>query len=247
VAENIVVDGVPISASTLQRLEDTDKSYNAGYKEISELAKFYGVSADYLMDMTDNRKYKLVGINELSLSDEAVEVLNGKKLNNRLISELLGHEDFPKLLSAMEVYIDRKILPQMNQMNAIYKFAEQTIKENFEVSENDEVMSVLQEAVIDEDEYLRYRISERFNIIMRSLFDSHKKDAPPDGQTEVMKEMKEAAKTYISHKDNPKYGKLVILGKQIGLNITKLSEEEINVLDKALQKSEVFRRGKKKK
>jgi hypothetical protein len=132
-------------------------------------------------------------------------------------------------------------------MNAIYKFAEQTIKENFEVSDNDEVMTSLQEAVIDEDEYLRYRISERFNIIMKNLFEAHKRDAPPDGQTEMMNEMKEAAKTYISHKDNPKYGKLVILGKQIGLNITKLSEEEINVLDKALQKSEVFRRGKKKK
>ena len=246
-AENVMVDGVPISASTLQRLEDTDKSYNAGYKEIMALAKFYGVSTDYLMDMTDNRGYKLVGINELSLTDEAIEVLNSKKLNNRLISELISHPEFQKLLSAIEVYIDRKVLAQMNKMNAMYKFAEQTIRENFEVADNDEVMTSLQEAVINEDEYLRYRISERFNIIMKSLFDAHKKDAPPTEQEEIAKEIKDAAKTYLSHKDNPQYGKLVVLAKQLGLNISKLSEEEIIVLTKALQQSEVFKRGKKRR
>jgi len=43
----------------------------------------------------------------------------------------------------MEIYIDRKVLPQMNTMNAMYKYAEQTIKENAEVPENDEMMAFL--------------------------------------------------------------------------------------------------------
>ena len=65
--------------------------------------------------------------------------------------------------------IDRKVLPQMNTMNAMYKYAEQTIKENVEVPENDEMMAFLQQSVVDEDEYLRYRISERFNMLMKVL------------------------------------------------------------------------------
>lgn len=57
------------------------------------------------------------------------------------IGEFLTHSDFPQLLSAMEIYIDRKVLPQMNTMNAMYKYAEQTIKENTDVPENDNIMA----------------------------------------------------------------------------------------------------------
>jgi len=247
VVANIIVDGVPISIHTLQRLEDTDKSYNSGYKNITELAKFYGVSTDYLMDMTDNRKYKLVGINELSLSDEAIEVLNSKKLNNRLISELLSHQDFQQLLLAIEMYIDRKIAPQINTMNSVYKLVEDTIRENYVVPENDETIMALQEAVVDEDEYLRFRISERFNGIMKKLFELHKKDVPPGEESEMVKEMKEDINTYISHKEQPERGKIIIFAKKIGLNLTRLTDEEINVLTEALKYSDLYKRSKKKK
>ena len=244
VVVNIIVDGVPISIHTLQRLEDTDKSYNAGYKEIAELAKFYGVSTDYLMDMTDNRNYKLIGINELSLSDEAIEILNSKKLNNRLISELLAYPDFQQLLSAIEVYIDKKVLPQMNMMNAIYKVAEQAIKENYKVEENDEVMAFLQQSVIDEDEYLRYRISERFNDVMKGLFELHKKDSLPKEQTDVMNELNDYLQIYMD--DRAKVGderaKANLLLRQMGMNPSELSDEEVIVLTKAFEKSTLFKR-----
>ena len=58
------------------------------------------------------------------------------------MSELLSHPDFPKLLNAIEIYIDRKVLPQMNTMNAMYKIAENTIREKFEVKENEEVLAL---------------------------------------------------------------------------------------------------------
>ncbi|MGL5254002.1 MAG: hypothetical protein ACRC9L_03175 [Brevinema sp.] len=61
-------------------------------------------------------------------------------------------------------------------MNAIYQYIEQTIKENADVTDRVEILMFLQQAVIDEDEYLRYRISERFNMVIKSLFESHKTD-----------------------------------------------------------------------
>jgi hypothetical protein len=102
----------------------------------------------------------------LKLTDAAVEVLKERKLNNRLVSELLAHPTAPQLFSVMEVYIDRKILPQMNTMNAIYKAAEETIREHYDVSDNDGYLKILQEAVVDEDEYLRFRITERFSTMI---------------------------------------------------------------------------------
>lgn len=167
-------DATGISKSTLQRFE-ADEDIRSGYQDIVTLAKFYDVSADYLFGLTDNRQYRNVEVDKLRLTDDVIEVLKDGKLNNRLTSEFIAHDDFPQLLSAMEIYIDRKVLPQMNTMNAMYKITEQALKENTDISENDEVLAFLQQSVVDEDEYLRYRISERFNLLMKNLFDAHKK------------------------------------------------------------------------
>ena len=160
------------------------------------------------------------------------------------MSELIAHPDFPKLMNAVEIYIDRKVLPQMNTMNAMYKIAENAIKDNYQVEDNDEIISLLQEAVVDEDEYLRYRISERFNVIMKSLFDAHKKDALPDEQASVIMDMKTALQDYPAQQGQEEKAKwkLTQLAKQLGLNITKLDEDELRVLMKTLQGSDLYKK-----
>jgi transcriptional regulator with XRE-family HTH domain len=238
--------GIPLS--TLQRTEGQD-DVRVGYQDIAALAKFYGVSADYLFGLTDNRQHRHIEIDALRLSDGAIEILKSETLNNRLVSELIAHPDFPRLMSAAEVYIDRKVLPQMNTMNAMYKAAESAIKEKFEVADNDEIISLLQEAIVDEDEYLRYRISERFNALMKSLFDAHKKDALPDEQTAVLQEMKTALSDYPAQQEQEEKArwKMTLFAKQIGLNITELTDGEIAVLMKTLRKSEKYRQGKRRR
>ncbi len=236
-----------IPLSTLQRIEGQD-DIRVGYQDVAALAKFYDVSTDYLFGLTDNRQHRHIEVDALHLSDPAIEMLTGEKMNSRLVSELLSHPDFPKLLNAIEIYIDRKVLPQMNTVNAMYKLAENTIKENFEVKEHDEVIALLQEAVVDEDEYLRYRISERFNGLMKNLFDAHKKDTLPDEQASVIQEIKDSLTDYPAKKEQAEKErwKLTFLAKQIGLNITELTDEEIHVLIKALQKSSKYKQGRRR-
>jgi hypothetical protein len=132
-------------------------------------------------------------------------------------------------------------------MNAIYKIAEEAIKDKFETNNNDEVMTLLQEAVVDEDEYLRYRISERFNVIMKSLFDAHKKDALPDEQASVLQDMKAALQDYPAREKQEEQArwKMTYLAKQIGLNISALTDEEIKILMKALQGSELYKKSRR--
>ena len=81
----------------------------AGYQNVAALATFYNVSTDYIFGVTDNRQHRHIEIDVLSLSDSAIEALKSKKLNNRLVSELLPHPDFQQLLNAVEVYIDQKL------------------------------------------------------------------------------------------------------------------------------------------
>jgi transcriptional regulator with XRE-family HTH domain len=240
-----VATGIP--KSTLSRIETTE--IEVGYQIVEILARFYEVSANYLFGLTDNRLYRNVAIDELHLTDAAVETLKDRKLNNRLVSELVSHPTAPQLFSAMEVYIDRKMLPQMNSMNALYKFAEETIREKFDVADDDEHMKILQEAVVNEDEYLRYRITERFSVLMKALFYAHKKDALSDEQMDVIKDIKAGLQTYEERKktESSERAKLALLCKQIGLNINKLTDEQINVLMEALRESDLYKRAKRRK
>ncbi len=229
-----------IVSSTISRYE-TDENQHIPYQELVKMAKFYKVSMDYLCGMTNHRNLRNTPIDELEITDEAVSFLKSKKANNRLVSELLAHEDFPQHISAMEVYIDGKISDQVANMNAVFKFAEQILKENVNVSDNDEVMSFLRESTIDENEYLRFRIADRFNGIMKSLFDAHKKDSLSDSQTALLNLLSNDVKEYINSKESPERRKLNLLAQQIGLNTADLTKDEVDVLMAALKKSKKYK------
>jgi len=122
-----VADKTGIPLATISRIESNDDNQTS-YQTVAALAKFYNVSTDYLFGVTDNRQHRNIDIDALALSDSAIEILKSKKLNNRLISELLSHADFGQLINAVEVYIDKKMMPQMQTLNAVYRLAETTIK-----------------------------------------------------------------------------------------------------------------------
>lgn len=69
-------------------------------------------------------------MDELRLIDETLDVLKNGKLSNRPISELLARPDVSQFIVAMEIYIDRKVQPQISTVNAMYKFAGQARKES---------------------------------------------------------------------------------------------------------------------
>jgi len=236
--------GIP--QSTLQRIE-ADDFLRVGYQDLTNLAGYYDVSTDYLFGLTDNRKHRNVEIDALRLSDPAIEALKRDDFNHHLLSELISHPDFPKLMNAMEIYIDRKILPQMNTMNAMYKFAEKTIKDKHDITDTDEMITLLGEAIVDEDEYLRFRIAKRFNELMKSMYDTHKKNVMLDEEPDVVRELKDALQKYPTHESSEKKAKqkMVILADQLGLNISKLSQEEIEVLMKTLSDSDLYKRSKR--
>ncbi len=76
-----------------------------------ELAKFYGVSTDYLLCLTENRDYPDTGLTELHLSDDMVELLKSGRINNRLLCEIATHEGFVTLMTDTEIYVISARLP----------------------------------------------------------------------------------------------------------------------------------------
>ena len=117
------------------------------------------------------------------------------------------------------------------------------------IPDNDEIMTFLQEAVVDEDEYLRFRISERFNMVMKSLFDSHKKDKLEPEYQGMFEDMNEKVKLYIDEEktEGANKAKAIVLCKDLGLNTSKLTQEEWRVLMKVLSNAKQVKRAKKRK
>ena len=236
--------GIP--ASTLQRAEDKE-DIRIGYQDLTNLAEYYDVSTDYLFGLTDNRKHRNVDVDKLRLSDTAIDVLSCDNFNHRLLSEMISHPDFPKLMRAMEIYIDRIILSQMNTLNTLYKITEETIKDKFEVKSNDEIIELLGEAVVDEDEYLRLRITERFSLLIKSIYDLHAKDVKPNEEYDILQDVKTTLENYDVEKSNEEKVRMqfIKLAKQIGLNVNHLTQDEKESMLKALEKSDLYKKNKR--
>ncbi len=80
-------------------------SYEADdFKDIShyaliKLAKFYGVTADYLLGLTETKNHPNADLADLRLSDDMIELLKSGRLDNSLLCELATHSDFPRLMA----------------------------------------------------------------------------------------------------------------------------------------------------
>ena len=78
-------------------------SYEADeFKDIShyaliKLAKFYGVTADCLLGLSEIRNHSNADLADLHLSDKMIELLKSGLVDNSLLCELASHPDFPRL------------------------------------------------------------------------------------------------------------------------------------------------------
>ena len=109
-----------LSKSALGKYEADD------FKDISPfsivtLAKFYGVSTDYLLGMTETKNHPDTDLHDLHLSDDMIALLKSGKINNRLLCEMAAHKDFQRLMVDMEIFVDRIADMRINDMNTCWK------------------------------------------------------------------------------------------------------------------------------
>ena len=138
-----------LSKSALGKYESDD------FKDISPfsivtLAKFYGVSTDYLLGLTETKNHPNADLHDLHLSDEVIELLKSGKLNNRLLSEMALHKDFQRFLVDIEIFVDRVADMRINAMNAILEANRKQIMEKHNPGENDLYVRTLELAQVTE-------------------------------------------------------------------------------------------------
>lgn len=237
-----------LSKSALGKYENDD------FKDISPfaivtLAKFYGVSTDYLLGMTEQKNHPNAELNALHLSDDAIDVLKEGKFNKRLLAEIICHKDFQRMMLDGEIFVDRIADMRINDMNAVLESVRQMVLLKQEGNSDDLHLRTLELAQVREDEYFGHVISEDLTAILRDIREAHRDDTTtadaPSVALEAQKQLQEAMNYEGS--DDEKRARIFL--RQYGVDYDAITMEQFVTLIEILKlskhlKNPINQRGK---
>ena len=240
-----------LSSSALGSYE-TDETKDISHYAIIKLAKFYGVTADYLLGLSEMKNHSNADLADLRLSDNMIDILKSDRIDNALLCELAAHPDFVKLLADIQIYVEGIAAIQIQNLNAWVDVARAEIMEKYQPGENDKTAYLLQAAHVDEGEYFASRVHRDIDAIMEDIRETHqgRSDSAPDHS--VAEELKQDLEEVARFKGSKLEQLIMVFCKQTKLHYNKLTEEEKQWLTRIMRKSDLLKssvsqRGKKRR
>ena len=229
-----------ISKSALGKYEADD------FKDISpfsmvELAKFYGVSTDYLLGLTEQKNHPNTELDALHLGDDAIEVLKTGKFNHRLLSELICHKDFQRLMLDAEIYVDRIADMRVNDMNAVLEAIRQMALMKNGGEENDLHLRTLEVAQIREDKYFGSLIADDLKGILRDIREQHRPDTMTADEVSFAENMQNQLREAMNFEGSSEEKQIRAFMATIGLDYDTLTKEEFVSIISGLKKSKYLK------
>ena len=237
-----------ISKSALGKYEADD------FKDISpfsmvKLAKFYGVSTDYLLGLTEQKNHPNTELDALHLGDDAIEVLRTGKFNHRLLSELICHKDFQRFMLDAEIYVDRIADMRVNDMNAVLEAVRQMTLMKNGGEENDLHLRTLEVAQIREDEYFGSLIAGDLKDILRDIRSEHRPDTMTADETSLVATVQGQLQDAMNFEGSVEEKKAKALLATLGIDYDAITMEQFVNLIEVLKlskhlKTPISQRGK---
>ena len=237
-----------ISKSALGKYEADD------FKDISpfsmvELAKFYGVSTDYLLGLTEQKNHPNTELDALHLGDDAIEVLRTGKFNHRLLSELICHKDFQRFMLDAEIYVDRIADMRINDMNAVLEAVRQMALMKNGGEENDLHLRTLEVAQIREDEHFGSLIADDLKGILRDIRSEHRPDTMTADEVSFAENMQNQLREAMNFEGSSEEKKAKVLLATLGIDYDAITMEQFVNLIEVLKlskhlKTPISQRGK---
>ena len=237
-----------ISKSALGKYEADD------FKDISPfsmvaLAKFYGVSTDYLLGLTEQKNHPNTELEALHLGDDAIEVLRTGKFNHRLLSELICHKDFQRFMLDTEIYVDRIADMRVNDMNAVLEAVRQMTLMKNGGEENDLHLRTLEVAQIREDEYFGSLIAGDLKDILRDIRSEHRPDTMTADETSLVATVQGQLQDAMNFEGSVEEKKAKALLATLGIDYDAITMEQFVNLIEVLKlskhpKTPISQRGK---
>ena len=239
---------VGISKSALGKYE-SDNGKDISPYSILLLADYYGVSCDYLMGRTETKNHPNTALHELHLSDASIDVLKTGKFNHRLLSELICHKDFQRLMLDAEIYVDRIADMRVNDMNAVLEAVRQMALMKNGGEENDLHLRTLEVAQIREDEYFGSLIADDLKGILHDIRSEHRPDTMTADEVSFAENMQNQLRAAMNFEGSSEEKKAKALLSTLGIDYDAITMEQFVNLIEVLKlskhlKTPISQRGK---
>ena len=250
-----------LSRAALGKYEADETAKDISPFAILTLAKFYGVSTDYLLGLTENKNHPNTELNALHLSDDAITVLATGDFNHRLLSEMICHKDFQRMMLDAEIYVDRIADMRITNMNAAMEAVSRrsialsaVAPPNIAVSpaaaavrqsvikkkgndQEDLYLRTLDLAQVQEDEYFGHVISKDLIGILRDIRDTHRKDATTADESCAALEVQKQLQDAMDYKGSIEEKKARLFLANLGIDYDALTMEQFANLIEVLKLS----------
>lgn len=252
---------------TLEALAEATKisrsalgTYETGeFKDISpfsiiRLAEFYGVTTDYLMGVSNLEKEADVEIQELRLTNEALNILKSGHFSGKLLSEVICHNDFPRLMTDMEIFVDHIASMQIENLNYGIGTARSIVQEQYHPDDNELFYRTAELGKVPADEYVSSVLRDDLIGILRDIRKAHLKKEKDDADIlpfAVMEEFQKKVQAVIEGDGSPEERAAKVYLAAWGIDYDSLTPEEFVVLIGILERSKlkensISRRGRKR-
>ena len=227
---------VPVSRSALATYE-ADTTKDISHINLIALAKFYGVSTDYLLGLTDNREQVNSDLAELHLDDETVEILKSNRINNRLLCEIIRHPEFENLMADIAIYIDGLATQGIVNMNYWLEMLRTQILTQYHPDEKDINLRMTEKAQIEEEDYFFHVTHEDWEKILRDLRKEHMGDTEVRPVGDHISQRVLTAFQNAMRQSNPIEAYWRVYCQEMEIPYDKLSKEEHETMIGVLKKS----------
>lgn len=188
-------------------------------------------------------------LDALHLGDDAIEVLKAGQFNHRLLSELICHKDFQRLMLDAEIYVDRIADMRINDMNTVLEAVRQMVLSKREDSANDLYLRTLELAQVPEEEYFSHVVSDDLNEILRDIREAHKTDSTTADEPSAAAQVQQQLQTAMNFEGSSDEKKARALLATLGIDYDAITKEQFVNLIEVLRlskhmKNPINRRGK---
>jgi transcriptional regulator with XRE-family HTH domain len=224
-----LADEVGISKSALGKYE-SDNGKDISPYSIAQLADYYGVSSDYLMGRTEIKNHPNTALDDLHLSDGAVNVLKTGNFNHRLLSEIICHKDFQPMMLDAEIYVDRIADMRIHDMNAVLEAVRHTILAKNKGESEDLHLRTLVVAQVQEEEYFGHVVSKDMASILHDIRDAHKADSTTADQTTTAEKVQQQLEDAMNFEGSADEKKAKLFLSNLGIDYDAITMEQFVTL-----------------
>lgn len=225
-----------LSKSALGKYE-SDEVRDISPYAIVQLADFYKVSTDYLLGVEQNKNHPNTELAALHLSDDAIDSIKNGQFNKRLLSELLSHEKFQRLMLDAEIYVDRIADARINDLNVMLEISRKQAELQYAPGENALDMRTLELAQIQTDDYFSRVISDDLTGILKDIREAHAQDATTADDISVAAEVGKRLQDAMNYEGSKQEKQARVYLASLEIDYDAITKDEFVTLMGILEKS----------